>query len=521
MVDKKEKKTTALIILDGWGVAPPNRGNAVELAKKPFFNFLKENFPYTQLQASGASVGLSPDVPGNSETGHFNLGAGRIVLDDGVFISQSINNKLFFQNKALLAAMEHAKKNKSSLHLMGLLTEKTTAHAKPAHLLALMEMAKNNKVDKVFLHLFADGRDTTAHSVLRAFNKIREKIDGIKVATLIGRFYAMDRKKDWAKTEVAYNLLVAGEGKEFHNIEEAVAFAYDRSGVSEALLTDEYIPPSVFLIDNKKVTIDDNDAVIFFNFRSDRARQLTKSFVQKDFNKKNPGSFRRKKVLKNLFFVALTNFGPDLDDIKTAFPSSLIEDSLTITLKNFSQLYMSEKEKYAHVTYFFNGGYDQPVAGEKRILVPSPLVETYETVPEMNAAGITENLIKAIRQQTDFITVNFPNPDVLGHTGNIQATIQAIEFIDKCLAKIFTEAEKQKSNLLITADHGNAEKMIELETGETYNGHTINPVPFILVADDYKKKKLKEGILADVAPTILEIMQVEQPKKMTGNSLLN
>jgi 2,3-bisphosphoglycerate-independent phosphoglycerate mutase len=521
MTIKKEKKSNLLIILDGWGIAPPNKGNAVELAKKPFFNFLWDNFPHTQLQASGASVGLSPNVPGNSETGHFNLGAGRIVLDDGVFISQSIANKLFFQNKALLAAMEHAKKNKSRLHLMGLLTEKTTAHAKPAHLLALMEMAKKNNVPEVFLHLFADGRDTTSHSVLRAFNKIRDKLDGIKVASLIGRYYAMDRKKDWAKTEKAYNLLVLGEGKEFQNIEEAVAFAYDRSGVSDALLTDEYIPPSVFLIDKKKITIDDNDAVIFFNFRSDRARQLTKTFVQENFNKMNPGSFHRKKVLKNLCFVALTNFGPDLDDIKTAFPSSLIKNSLPIVLKNYQQIYMSEKEKYAHVTYFFNGGYDHAVAGEKRILVPSPVAESYETVPEMNAAGITENLIKAIKDKTDFITVNYPNPDVLGHTGNIEATVKAIEVLDKCLAKVFTEAEKQKSNLPITADHGNAEKMIELETGETYNGHTTNPVPFILVADDYKKKKLKEGILADVSPTILEIMEVEKPKEMTGNSLIN
>ena len=520
MTDKKEKKPTALIILDGWGIAPLDKGNAIELSKKPFFNFLTENFSHTQLQASGEAVGLQSGVAGNSETGHFNLGAGRIVLDDGVFISQSIANKLFFQNKTLLTAMEHVKKNKSHLHLMGLLPETITAHANPDHLLALIEMAHQNGVEKIFLHLFTDGRDTTKHSFLNAFNKIRNKIDHVKVATLIGRSYAMDRKKDWPKTELAYNLLVLGEGKEFKSVEEAISHAYDRSGVSSNLLTDEYVPPSIFLHDGKKITIADNDAVIFFNFRSDRARQLTKVFVQEDFNKMNPGSFHRKKVLKNLCFVALTNFGPDLDDIKTAFPSSLIKNSLPIVLKNYSQLYMSEKEKYAHVTYFFNGGYDQPVAGEKRILVPSPEVESYETVPEMNALGITKNLIKAIKEKTDFIVVNFPNPDILGHTGNIPATIVAIEFLDKCLAKIFKEMEKQKGAILITADHGNAEKMINMETGESYNGHTTNPVPFILVADSYKKKKLKEGILADVAPTILEIMNLEKPAEMTGQSLI-
>jgi len=520
MADKKEKKSTVLIVLDGWGIAPPNKGNAIELSKKPNFDYLKKIFPYTELQASGEAVGLEPGEPGNSEAGHFNLGAGRIILDDAVFISRSIENKIFFQNKVLLEAIEHVKKNKSRLHLMGLLPDAITAHAEPNHLLALIELAKSKGLNDVFLHLFADGRDTTPRSFLRAFNKIKSDLDHVKIATLLGRFYAMDRKKDWSKTEIAYNLLVLGEGKEFNNIEEAVSYAYNRSDVKPNLLTDEYIPASVFLINGEKITIDDNDAVIFFNLRSDRARQLTKVFVQEDFNKKNLGSFRRKKVLKNLFFVALTEFGPDLDNIKTAYISRKIENGLTATLKNHSQIYLAEKEKYAHVTYFFNGGYDQPIFGEKRILVPSPDVESYDLAPEMNAWSVTNMVVEQIKKKTNFIMANFANPDILGHTGNIPATIQAIEFVDKCLKKIYHEAIDNEADLIITADHGNADKMIDLETNEIYNGHTTNPVPFILVSETHKKAKLQKGILADVAPTILEIMGIEKPKEMTGHSLL-
>ncbi len=512
-------KPIIFVILDGWGLAEKNPGNAIELAKKPNFDFLKENFPFTQLQASGEAVGLLKNEPGNSEAGHLNLGAGRIVLDDGVMISQEIKNKKFFQNHVLLKAIEHTKINKSNLHLMGIFSKEPTAHGNPEHLIALIKLAKKEGVKKIYLHLFSDGRDTKPRAFLEALTKIREKIDDVKIASLIGRFYAMDRKKDWLKTEKAYHLLVCGKGKKFNDVEEAISYAYNRSGVRPELLTDEYVQPSVILINGKVITISNNDAVIFFNLRSDRARQLTKAFVQRDFNKKNPGSFKRKKVLKNLFFVALTNFGPDLDNIKTAYQTERIKNGLVERLKDFSQVYIAEKEKYAHVTYFFNGGYDQPYFNEKRILVPSPDIEGYDKVPEMNALKVTEEVIKKIRENFDFILVNFANPDIIGHTGNIPATIKAIEFVDRCLGRIVKEVLNRKMIMIVTADHGNAEKMIDLETNEIFTGHTTNPVPFILVSEKDKKIRLKEGILADVAPTILELMEIEKPKEMTGKSL--
>lgn len=517
----KKIEPVILVILDGWGIAPPNPGNAIELAKKPTFDFLKENFPSTQLQASGESVGLYPHEPGNSEAGHFNLGAGRVVLDDSVFISESIKNKIFFENPILNASIDHVKKNKSKFHLMGILPEEPTAHGDPNHLLALIELAETKGIKEIFLHLFSDGRDTTPRSFLKTYEKIRKKTNGVKLANLIGRFYAMDRTKNWSKTEQAYHLFVLGEGKKFKTVEEAISFAYSRSGVRPELLTDEYIPASSFPINGKVVTISDNDAVIFFNLRSDRARQLTKAFVQKEFNKKNPGSFRRKKILRNLFFVALTDFGPDLDNIKTAYSARKFKNSLPQVLQNLNQYYIAEKEKYAHVTYFFNGGYDQPYFGEKRILIPSPEVESYDEIPEMNAESVTEAVIKNFKEENPhFITLNFANPDILGHTGNIKATIKAIEFIDHCLAKIIKEISGLNGTIIVTADHGNAEKMIELENGEIYTGHTTNPVPFILVSETAKRKKLREGILGDVAPTILEIMDLEKPEEMTGQSLL-
>lgn len=519
-VKKEIKKRVALIILDGWGIAPASKGNAISLARKPTLDYLQGNYPETQLEASGESVGLRADVPGHSEAGHLNLGAGRVVLDDSLFISQSIANNMFFENQALIKTFEHVNKNKSHLHLMGLLSESATGHADPDHLIALLEMAKKHGVEKVFLHLFSDGRDATAHSLLKAYAKIKPYINGAKIVSLIGRAYAMDRTKDWKKIEKAYNLLVLGEGKKFNTLGEAVSYAYNRSGRSPALLTDEYIPASYFPIDDQPVTINDNDGLIFFNLRSDRARQLTKVFVQTDFNKKNPGSFRRKKVLKNLFFCALTEFGPDLDDIKTAFPSRRIENSITATLKGFSQSYISEKEKYAHVTYFFNGGHDQPVAGEKRILIASPNIESYEEKPEMNAQAVTERVVQEIKKGTDFVVVNFANPDILGHTGNVETTIKAIEFIDRCLGKIHQAAALAKMVMIITADHGNADEMIDLKTKEAYHGHSMNPVPFILVSRAFKKAKLKKGVLGDVAPTILEIMDVAKPKEMIGQSLL-
>jgi len=522
MPEKKEKESVVLLILDGWGIAPASKGNAISLAKKPNFDYLLKKFPHTELGASGESVGLLAGMAGNSEAGHFNLGAGKIVLDDAVYISQSIENGLFFENQTILEAIKHVKKNKSKFHLIGLFSDETTGHADPNHLLALIKMAEQNGIENIYLHLITDGRDTTPHSFLKAYAKLKELLNGAKIVSLVGRFYAMDRKKEWSRIELAYNLFTLGRGRKFENVEEAISYAYGRPNKKLNLLTDEYIPPSIITQDGKTITMDDGDAAIFFNLRSDRARQLTKVFVQKQFYKKNPGSFHRQKYLRSFCFVALTDFGPDLDDVHTAYPSRLAEQSIVHALKDFSQAYLAEREKYAHITYFFNGGHDQPVAGEKRFLIPSPTVENYDLYPEMNTREVSQKIIKKLRdKKTNFIVANFPNPDILGHTGNIPATIKAIEFIDTLLGKIYKETAKQKVNLIITADHGNAEKMIDETTGEIFNGHTTNPVPFILASERYKKVKLRKGgILGDVAPTILDILGVEKPKEMTGQSLI-
>ncbi len=510
---KNRQKPIVLVILDGWGYSKEKIGNAVFLAKPATFNYLKENYPFTLLEASGRAVGLLKDQEGNSEAGHFNLGAGRIVLDDSVLISNEIKNKKFFKNKTLIEICQYVKKNKVNLHLIGLISEIPTAHANPSHLINLINLAEKNGVKNIFLHLFTDGRDTSQHSALKAIKKIEKKINSAKIASLIGRFYAMDRKNEWSRTEKAYHLLTLGKGEKAKSYEEAIIRAYNRN------LTDEYIPATV--INNNFQPIKEKDGVIFFNLRSDRARQLTKAFVLKNFEKITKNSFKRKKILKNLFFVTLTDFGRGLGkEIKTAYPSRKIENSLVQVLRDFSQVYISEKEKYAHVTYFFNGGYDLPIAGEKRILIKSPKIEHYEEVPKMSAEKVTNSVLRMIKKDYDFITVNFANPDIIGHTGNLKAAIEAIKTVDSCLKKIISLVGKKDGLVLITADHGNAEEMIDLKTGEILVSHSKNPVPFILFSKKYKKAKLKKGILADVSPTILDLMEIEKPKEMTGHSLI-
>ena len=515
MTKIKKIGPVVLVILDGWGYSEEKRGNAIFLAKPRTFNYLKENYPFTLLEASGGAVGLLPDQEGNSEAGHFNLGAGRIVWDDSLYISQEIKNKKFFQNSVILETFQYVKKNKSHLHLMGLISEIPTAHAHPEHLINLINFAEREGVKNIFLHLFTDGRDTSQHSALRAIRKIEGKINSAQIASLSGRFYAMDRKRIWLRTEKIYHLLTLGQGEKASSPEEVITRAYNRG------LTDEYIPPTIITKDHQPIAlIKEKDGVIFFNLRSDRARQLAKAFIQKNFEKENKKSFKRKKIFKKLFFVSLTDFGAHLDTVKTAYPGIKIKNSLPICLKDFSQAYIAEREKYVHVTYFFNGGYDHIVANEKRILIPSPRVENYEEIPEMNAFGVTRLVLRMIKKGYHFLTVNFANPDIIGHTGNLEATIKAIKIVDVCLRKIINLVGKKRGIAIITADHGNAEEMINLKTGEVLVSHTKNPVPFILFSKRDKKLKLKNGILADVAPTILELIEIEKPKEMTGQSLL-
>ncbi len=511
-----------LIILDGWGVDKPNKGNAITLAKTPTIDGLSKKYPYTEICAHGKCVGLPPNQVGNSEAGHMNIGAGRIVEQDIVRISKSINNGSFFNNIAFKEAIRHVKNNNSNLHIMGMLSNGQSPHSDPDHMIALVEMAKQNGIEETYLHLFTDGRDSPQYASLKLIEDIeRCYFSGKKVATIMGRFYAMDRKKKWERTEKAYNALVLGEGEKVDKAYEAITKSYN-SG-----LTDEFIKPYIITRRGKPLPrISDNDSVIFFNLRSDRARQLAKVFVQKDFNKRNPGSFKRKKVLKNLSFIAMTDFGPDLDSILSAFPSPDLKDTLPMLLYNYKHLYIAETEKWAHVTYFFNGGYDKKVNHEDTFMVPSPDVKSYDETPAMSTKELTAKILKNLdgkKYKYDFTLLNIAAPDMVAHTGNLQASIQCCEEIDGYVKKIVEAYLKKKGTVLITADHGNIEGLINLETGEKDTQHSTKPVPFILVNNELRKSiklRKKKTVLGDIAPTILELMNVKKPKAMTGKSLI-
>jgi 2,3-bisphosphoglycerate-independent phosphoglycerate mutase len=418
--------------------------------------------------------------------------------------------------------MENVKKNKSNLHLMGLLTGNESAHAYPEHLDALLKMARQYDIKHIYLHLFTDGRDSPPYEGYKYLHNLIKKLDPQKeqVATILGRFYAMDRKKDWSRTASAYNALTAGSPRHANNALTAIDEAYARGE------SDEFIKPTTIYEKGKMLPrICNNDSIIFFNARSDRARQLTKAFVQEDFNSLNPNSFKRKKIRKNLTFVALTDFGPDLPNILTVYPSPDLKHTLPMELSDLRQLYIAETDKYGHLTYFFNGGYAKPVGGEQRILVNSPDVKSYDQAPKMSSCDITNIVIKNIQaEKYDFIAINFANPDMVGHTGNLTATIKGLEFLDGCLKKIIDSVVKQKhGTVIITADHGNAEEMINVETGKVDTQHSTFPVPFCIInkASHIKNIKLRTGgILADVAPTILYLMRRDKPKEMTGKSLV-
>ncbi len=511
----KEYKPIVLAILDGWGLTKPSKGNAIVIADTPNVDKFWDNYSHTTLQASGKYVGLPRNQFGNSEAGHLNLGAGRVVKQDSVIINDAISSGRFFKNPAFIDAIKYAKKNKSAIHLMGLLSGHESAHAERGHLLRLLELMKQHNVANVYIHLFTDGRDAPQHAALTYLDEVKKGFkNGEKIVSIMGRFYAMDRNKSWTRTQKAYDLLTKGTGRLVSTPEEAILQAYNRNE------TDEYIKPTIIAKDAKsKVTIKENDSVFFFNLRSDRARQLAKAFVQKDFGKMNPESFHRQRVFKNIKFVAMTDFGPDLGEILVAYPSEDVKDTLPMALKDYRQLYISESEKFAHVTYFFNGGYADPVDGEARIKVPSPKVKSYAMRPEMSIKDLTKIIVNSLKEkQYDFICVNFPNPDMIGHTGNLLAGVKAVEAVDKAVGQIQASVNKTNGSLIIVADHGNAEEMINLETGEVHTEHTDNVVPFIIV--NKHKYKLKTGSLANVAPTILDMLDVKKPKLMTANSLI-
>lgn len=514
-----------LVILDGWGVAPKTKANAIASARTPNYNRLWRNYGHTTLTADGKAVGLIPGQVGNSEAGHINLGAGRVVDQDTLMIGKDINTGRFFKNAAFEAAYRNIYKHKSDLHLVGMLSNGQSAHSNPDHLWALISWARHKKIKNIYLHLFTDGRDAPPHSGLKMVEalmrglrnkEVGKKLEGEWIASITGRFYAMDRKKVWSRTEQAYNALVLGQGLKAKSPQAAITEAYNRQE------TDEYIPPYVIHRHGKPIAkIDDHDSVIYFNLRSDRARQLAKVFVQRKFAELNPDSFTPKQTLKNITFVAMTDFGPDLGPILTAYPSVDLRNTLPVVLRDYRQLYIAEREKYAHVTFFFNGGFADPVNGEDRVVIPSPDVEHYDQKPEMATAAITANIFEAIKTH-DFICVNYAAADMIAHTGNIPATIKGVEAIDDSLGKLAAALKKAKGTLVITADHGNAEEMLNLKTGEVDTEHNPAPVPLI-VAPFGRPSKLRlktGGVLGDVAPTILKLMKIPKPKEMTGKSLV-
>ncbi len=516
-------QTTLLIILDGWGVPAKNfYGSAITRQTAPnFFNWLKE-YPHTELEASGTSVGLEKGQEGNSEAGHLNIGAGRVVKQDMLYIQDAIKDGSFIKNNAFHQALHHSKKYQTSVHVIGLLSNHNSAHSCPEHLYALLDFFQLEGVKKIYLHLFTDGRDSGQHDAHKYLTNLEKHLNGnVKIATIMGRYYAMDRNKMWDRTEAAYNAIVMGQGKKAKDMEEALTIAYN-SGE-----TDEFISPTVIYDDGKPVaTIKDNDVIFFFNLRSDRARQLTKAFVQPDFGKDNPDAFHRKFKPKNIRFVAMTDFGPDLPGIFTAFPSRDVKNSLVQVLCPRSQLYIAESEKFAHVTYFFNGGYAQHFCNEKWVKIESDHVKDFDGRPAMKAGEIIEHLTKAIESGAyDFITANFANADMIGHTGNLPMAEKSVKILNNALLRIVNFALEHSTTVIITADHGNAEEMINAKTGEIDTEHSVNLVPFLIIAsrEEIRKRRIKKilnkGKLADIAPTILKLMDIPQPAEMTGKPL--
>lgn len=505
-----------LAILDGWGIAPPSRGNAVTSATTPILNRWATQYPHTAIAASGPAVGLDWNQDGNSEAGHMNLGAGRIVAQDDMRVSQAISDGTFFRNPAFLAAINHVQKHRSTMHLVGMLGNAQSAHANPDHLVALLMLLQNSRIRNVRLHLFTDGRDSPRFYAREILSRLEPHLGDARVATIMGRYYGMDRNKTWVRTEAAYNALVQGQAS-YHADEavQAVIQAYNRGE------SDEFIMPTTIA---GYEGMQDHDAIIHFNLRSDRARQLSKALVQTDFEARNAMThcFQRKKVIKNLTFVAMTEFGPDLDSILTAYPAVQLLNTLPFVMADRRQLYIAESEKYAHVTYFFNGGYADPVAHEDRVMVSSPNVPFYDQTPAMSTAQMTDRVLLSLEHNLhDFIVMNYANLDMVAHTGNLKAAQEAMAAADACLAKLEQAVLARQGLLLVTADHGNIEEMINLQTGEVDTEHSTNLVPFYIVSARWPTMSFRSGgALGDVAPTILTLAQHAIPREMTGRSLV-
>ena len=508
------KNTKVLLILDGYGLSDEINGNAIYAAKTPVMDGLMKEYPFVKGYASGLAVGLPEGQMGNSEVGHLNMGAGRIVFQELTRISKEIKDGEFFENKGLLKAVQNAKDHGTALHLWGLLSN-GGVHSHTEHLFALLELAKKHGLTKVFAHCFLDGRDTPPASGKDFVQELQDKMDELqigKIASVSGRYYAMDRDNRWVRVEKAYQVLVNGNGVMATNAVEAVEHSY------EQLIFDEFMLPTVILEDGKPVaTVKDGDSVIFFNFRPDRARELTRTFCLDDFV-----GFERGPRIKTTY-VCFTDYDTTIPNKEVAFLKTELTNMFGEFLAHhhLSQARIAETEKYAHVTFFFNGGKELPNPLEDRILVNSPKVATYDLQPKMSLEEVCGNLVKAIQSGVyDVIICNFANPDMVGHTGIFNACVEAIEAIDQCVGKAVQAIHQAGGTMFICADHGNAEQLIDPVTGGVFTAHTTNPVPFILVDGPVGTSLREGGCLADIAPTIIELLGLEQPKEMTGRSLL-
>ncbi|MGN1137815.1 MAG: 2,3-bisphosphoglycerate-independent phosphoglycerate mutase [Ruminococcus sp.] len=501
------KKPLILMILDGFGIAP-KEGNAIKAANKPNIDRLFSNNPITQIGASGLDVGLPDGQMGNSEVGHTNIGAGRIVYQELTRITKTINEDKLKDNQAIVKAMDNALEKGTSLHLMGLMSP-GGVHSHMEHLYGILQLAKNKGLEKVYVHAFLDGRDVPPASAKEYIQECVDKMAEIgvgKIATISGRYYAMDRDNRWERVVKAYSAMVYGEGVNATDPVAAVQESYDNE------VTDEFVVPVVV---EGGDTIKENDSIIFFNFRPDRAREITRTFVDPDFD-----GFERKNGFFPVSFVCMTQYDATMPNVDVAFKPQSLKNTLGeyISDKGLAQLRIAETEKYAHVTFFFNGGVEKQYDGEDRILVKSPAVATYDMQPEMSAYEVTDKLVDAIKSgKYDVIILNFANCDMVGHTGIFDAAVKAVEAVDECVGKVTDAIAEMGGVALITADHGNADKMVE-DDGKPFTAHTTNPVPFCVIGYDCKLRE--GGVLADIAPTMLEILGLPQPEEMTGKSII-
>ena len=502
------------MILDGYGLNEKTEGNAIAQAKTPVMDGLMKDYPYVKGYASGLAVGLPDGQMGNSEVGHLNMGAGGIVYQELTRITKEIEDGDFFKNEALLDGMKNVKENNSALHLYGLLSD-GGVHSHITHLYGLLEMAQKEGIENVYVHCFLDGRDTAPTSGKGFVEELEAKMKEIgvgQIASISGRYYAMDRDNRWDRVEKAYNALTKGEGE---TAESAVA-ALDASYAKD--VTDEFFVPTVITKDGKAVaTVNDNDTIIFFNFRPDRAREMTRAFCADEFDGFDRGA------RKNVTYICFTEYDVTIPNKEVAFKKVELKNTFGqfLAANGLKQARIAETEKYAHVTFFFNGGVEEPNEGEDRILVKSPKVATYDLQPEMSAPEVCDKLCTAIRSDKyDVIIINFANPDMVGHTGIMEAAVKAVETVDACVGKAVDALKEVGGQMFICADHGNAEQLVDYETGAPFTAHTTNPVPFILVNADESYTLRENGCLADIIPTLIELMGMKQPEEMTGKSLL-